>query len=113
VTVLVDDLRVWPHARHRCFQNGSAHLTVVDASIDELHAFAARLGLKRSWFQDHVLAPHYDLSPAKHALALKLGAVYRSARDQARDRIAKRDGRCRLCGFKVDQCQCASEAPSA
>lgn len=89
MTVMVDELRVWPHARHRCFMKGSAHLTT-DGSIDELHAFAAKLGLKRSWFQPHWSAPHYDLSPAKHALALELGATFVSAREQARVRIEKR-----------------------
>lgn len=88
---MVDELRVWPHARHRCFRNGSAHLTVSEPSeLPALHAFAARLGLKRAWFQDHPIAPHYDLSPAKHELALKLGAVLVSARDQARERVRRR-----------------------
>lgn len=93
MTVMVDDLRVWAHAKHRCFKAGSAHLTSDADSLDELHEFAARLGLKREWFQDHFIAPHYDLSPAKHALALKLGAKYVAALDQARARRAKRGGR--------------------
>ena len=90
---MVDDVRVWSHAKHRCFKKGSAHLTS-DAesleSLEELHAFAARLGLKREWFQDHFIAPHYDLSPAKHALALHLGAKYVPQIEQARARRAKR-----------------------
>lgn len=89
MTVMVDELKVWPHARHRCFKAGSAHLTV-DGALDELHAFAARLGLRRAWFQDHVLAPHYDLSPAKHALALRLGALLVPAREQALRRVERR-----------------------
>jgi hypothetical protein len=43
------------------------------SSPEELHAFAARLGLKRSWFQDKRV-PHYDLTVRKHAMALSLGA---------------------------------------
>lgn len=93
MTVMVDDLRVWDHAKHRCFKSGSAHLTTDAESLDELHEFAARLGLKRAWFQNHFIAPHYDLSPAKHVLALQLGSKYVSALDQARARRAKRGGR--------------------
>ena len=42
----------------------------------ELHAFAARLGLKREWAQlrPKVSAAHYDIVPTKRALALRLGA---------------------------------------
>jgi hypothetical protein len=88
VTVYVDDLKVWSHAKHRCFKQGSAHLTA--DTLDELHAFAARLGLKRAWFQDHIVAPHYDLSPAKHAASLTLGATHMSAIAQARMRRQRR-----------------------
>lgn len=42
----------------------------------ELHAFAARLGLRRGWVQ-HADKPteHYDLTDSKRQLALRLGAV--------------------------------------
>ena len=42
----------------------------------ELHAFAARLGLKRAWAQlrPAASAAHYDVVPAKRALAVRLGA---------------------------------------
>ena len=40
---------------------------------EELHEMAAKLGLKREWFQPH--RPHYDICKTKRALALKLGAV--------------------------------------
>ena len=43
-------------------------------NIEELHEFASKLGLKRSWFQNGS-APHYDLSKEKRAQALKLGAI--------------------------------------
>src|SRR5215216_7862429 len=39
-------------------------------SFDELHAFAARLGLRRAWFQ----GDHYDLPPHGRAAAVALGA---------------------------------------
>ena len=51
---LVDELREYPHTRlpfkHWC------HL-VSDQSFDELHAFAARMGIPRHRFQ----GDHYDL----------------------------------------------------
>ena len=44
-----------------------------DANIDELHAFAERIGMKREWFQDKRI-PHYDLMPTRR-LAVACGAV--------------------------------------
>lgn len=99
--VMVDELRRWPHARPP-FHLGSCHLTV-DGPIDLLHSFAKRLGLRREWFQDHALAPHYDLTPRRRGEAIALGAVEVPAREQARRRrhllfpIA-----CRHCGKPVE-----------
>jgi len=45
MSVYVDEIRVWPHAKHRCFVDGSCHLMA--DTLDELHAFAVRLGLRR------------------------------------------------------------------
>lgn len=44
------------------------------AGLDELHAFAARLGLRRSWFQDKTRWPHYDVVIGWRDRAVKLGA---------------------------------------
>lgn len=43
---------------------------------EELHAFAARLGLERSWHQ-HPGTPlsHYDVTEPKRQQAIRLGAV--------------------------------------
>ncbi|WP_405676752.1 DUF4031 domain-containing protein [Streptomyces sp. NBC_01511] len=41
---------------------------------DELHEFAARLGLRRSWFQAHAYRWHYDIVPSKRAQAVRFGA---------------------------------------
>ena len=41
-----------------------------------------------SWFQNHAYAPHYDLTPARRAHALLLGAVHVDAVEQARRRRA-------------------------
>jgi hypothetical protein len=48
--------------------------------VDELHAFAARLGLKRAWYQDSNRLPHYDLTAGKRVLAVCMGAA--EANDQ-------------------------------
>lgn len=89
--IMVDELKVWPTAWGP-FRAGSCHLTT-DGTVDELHAFAARLGLRRSWFQHNPLAPHYDLVQSKRELALELGAVFVTARDQAKARIEARRAR--------------------
>lgn len=50
-------------------------------SVEELHRFAAGLGLKRSWFQGSRRTdgrwrlPHYDLTPGKRQQALGAGAI--------------------------------------
>jgi hypothetical protein len=45
-----------------------------DTSIEELHKFAEKIGMKRDWFQDGS-APHYDLSKSKRVLAISKGAI--------------------------------------
>lgn len=52
-------------------QTKSCHLAA--DTLEELHACAKRLGLLREWFQC-LPYPHYDLTPAKRTLAVKLGA---------------------------------------
>lgn len=54
----------WPYGR-------ACHLMA--DSIEELHEFAGRLGLKRSWFQEKSL-PHYDLTAGMRSRAVRLGA---------------------------------------
>ena len=44
-------------------------------TLEELHAMADQVGLRRKWFQVHASFPHYDLCQAKRALALQAGAV--------------------------------------
>jgi hypothetical protein len=52
----------------------------------ELHTFAARLGLRRDWAQlrPKSSAAHYDVTPTKRALAIRLGAREVTGRDLAR-----------------------------
>lgn len=46
------------------------HLFADEADCEELHAFAARIGMQRRWFQ----GDHYDLTPGLRAKAVMLGA---------------------------------------
>lgn len=68
MAVYVDKLRDWGWRL-----GPSCHL-IADTN-EELHAFAATLGLKRSWFQAKTSGPHYDLTAGKRARAVELGAV--------------------------------------
>jgi hypothetical protein len=69
MAVYVDALRDWGWKL-----GPSCHL-ITDGPNEELHGFAARLGLKRSWFQASPSGPHYDLVASKRRLAVKLGAI--------------------------------------
>jgi hypothetical protein len=48
---------------------------LVADTLDELHEFAARLGLQRRWFQDRGRYPHYDVTTGVRRKALSLGAI--------------------------------------
>ena len=88
MAILVDDLREYPHTplpfRHWC------HL-VSDASFDELHAFAARLGIPRRRFQ----GDHYDLPPHLREQALALGAHEVGTRELTARMVGPRGDRVR------------------
>lgn len=49
-------------------------------SLDELHAMAEAIGLRRQWFQSKASHPHYDVCDAKRREAIKRGAVPASRR---------------------------------
>ncbi len=85
--IMVDQVIVWPGAKPP-FHNGSCHLTT-DGPIEELHAFAERLGMRRTWFQPHPKMDHYDLTPRRRAVALAHGAVFVEARAQTIARRAR------------------------
>ena len=67
MAVLVDELREYPHVRWRV--KTWCHM-VSDHSFEELHAFAAALGIPRERFQ----RDHYDLHPELRARAVERGA---------------------------------------
>jgi hypothetical protein len=78
--ILVDGISTHaaPGLRHKRW----SHM-VSDTSAQELHAFAAKLGLRREWSQERpkASAHHYDITPPKRALALRLGAVEVTGRE--------------------------------
>ncbi len=43
-------------------------------TVEELHAFAAKVGCKRSWFEEDAKEPHYNLQRRLRARAVALGA---------------------------------------
>lgn len=83
MAVYVDQIQNWP-TTIRCFKGGSCHL--IADTVDELHAFAKRLGLRRGWFQPSSW-PHYDLTPARREKAVDLGAIEKTSHELARMRI--------------------------
>lgn len=67
MTVYVDDaVTLWRGRRW-------AHLMA--DTLDELHAFAGRLGLPRRAFQDKTSGAHYDVTAEMRIQAIALGAV--------------------------------------
>lgn len=75
MTVYVDDYRV--PARVGRLSARWSHLTVgPDDNIAELHEFAARIGLRKSWFQAKGWPwDHYDVTDSKRQEAIRAGAV--------------------------------------
>lgn len=53
-------------------------------SVEELHEFAARIGMRREWFQPHRLLPHYDLTATRRREAIRQGAQPTSVADHLR-----------------------------
>ena len=93
MTVYVDDaVSLWRDQRW-------AHLMA--DTLEELHAFAQRLGLPRRAFQDKTSGAHYDITAALREHAIALGAV---AISRHRDR--------ELVRAVIRQCQGARAAAS-
>jgi hypothetical protein len=53
--------------------NGGAHMLGTD--LDELHAVAQTIGLRRAWFQGRTTFAHYDLTASKRRQVLRLHEV--------------------------------------
>lgn len=77
--ILVDQIVFWPNAHPR-IKYWCHMVSTIDT--DELHAFAASIGCRRSWYQ----APprhraHYDLSRTLRERAVAAGATEVTSRE--------------------------------
>jgi hypothetical protein len=90
VTVYVDEIKdygVIARAKGLRYTHWSHLLADTE---EELHAFAMRLGLRRSWFQNPSnYRWHYDVVPTKRAQAIEMGAV-EIDRQQVAELMARR-----------------------
>jgi hypothetical protein len=88
MAVMVDELREYPDVdlpfTRWCHMAG-------DAGFEELHAFAARLGIPRHRFQ----GDHYDLPPHFRVRAVALGAQEVAIRELTRRMSGPRGDRVR------------------
>lgn len=74
MAIYVDHLESWGwQLRGRTVK--SCHLFTDELDLAALHRMAADIGMKRAWFQDKPIAPHYDLVASRRAHAIELGAV--------------------------------------
>jgi len=53
-------------------------------TLDELHAMAAAIGMKRAWFQNKLSLPHYDLVQRRRDQAVRLGVVEHSLHEMVK-----------------------------
>ena len=98
MTVYVDDWR--QRARVGAITARWSHLTVGPGDdLEELHAFAALIGLRRSWFQDKPWPrAHYDVTDSRRRRALAAGAVPVTWREAAWQRMRAVDAARRAAG---------------
>ena len=73
--VYIDPLFNTPRSRNWRYSS-ACHMFTYD-DVEGLHVLAARIGLKRSWFQNKKGRdfPHYDLTENKRREAVKNGAI--------------------------------------
>jgi hypothetical protein len=74
MAVYVDQMRpaLWKYGK-------ACHLYA--DGVEELHAFALSIGMRRSWFQDREGFPHYDLTEGRRRRAVARGAVEHTSRE--------------------------------
>ena len=56
-----------------------AHM--VADSLEELHAFAEEIGVKKHFFHNSKAAPHYDITSDQHPIAIAHGAFLVSSKE--------------------------------
>ncbi len=84
--VYIDELRPAWKAVGR-FPKGTLWCHMTADTLEELHAMAEKIGMKREWFQEKSV-PHYDLVESRRNRAIECGAVFIPAMTQARWRAA-------------------------
>lgn len=82
MAILIDSFQNGARGPFRYWHRRCGHL-VSDNSLEELHQFAADLGLRREWFQMKSI-PHYDLTGEVYQLAIERGATLVSSREIVR-----------------------------
>jgi hypothetical protein len=73
-------------------------------SLEELHAMALSIGMKRAWFQDKEKLPHYDLVPSRRKQAVNAGAIEHTREQMVqfmRSRLGLSEGQTSLFGKDV------------
>jgi hypothetical protein len=81
VAIYVDPVRV--HDPTRACGAPTCHLAT-DGDLDELHAFAASIGVPRMAFHATAKFPHYDMREAQRNRAVAAGAIEVSSKDLVR-----------------------------
>ena len=66
MAVFVDDAAIMYRSKPRF------HLAA--DSVEELHAFCAKVGVNRCWFHNSIGHPHYDVTAAQREVAIAAGA---------------------------------------
>lgn len=70
--------------------NVASELRSLRKGLDKLRAELRAVLEARTWFREHRVANHYDLTPERRECALAAGAVFVPAKQQALDRRARR-----------------------
>ncbi len=83
--IYVDDMRLLAEVEGCRWPARWSHLMAgPDDDIAELHAFARKIGMRRSWFQGHAWPhAHYDVTDTVRRKAIAAGAVPVTAREMA------------------------------
>jgi len=93
MTIYVDAVKEYPIAAiqksARRWGHSWSHMWT-DADPQELHLMANRLGLKRSYYQEHSILKHYDVTPNKRTLALQHGAIEMTAKSAIKELLRER-----------------------
>lgn len=79
----------------------SCHL-FTDGLVEDLHRFAVRIDLRRSWFQPGHHVPHYDLTRRYRLAAIAAGAMPLSFRRSVAIWKVWKEGRHRCAGERIE-----------